>query len=68
MGTVSEIVLSVVTASAGVALAATALSKNSNTQGIITAGSQGYAGILQVALSPVTGNGGGGLSFSTNGY
>lgn len=56
-------IVSILTAVVSVALLATFLSKNSDTRGIITAGSQGFSQILGTALSPVTG---GGFGFSGN--
>lgn len=55
-------IVSILTAVVGVAFLATLVSKNSNTQGLITAGSSGFSQILGTALSPVTGGGGLGLS------
>lgn len=56
-------VVTILTAIVGVALIAVLVSKNANTTGVITAGSQGFAGALGAALAPVTG-GGGSFNFS----
>lgn len=58
-------VVSILTAVVGVAFLATIVSKNSNTAGVISAGSTGFSQILGTALSPVTGGGIGG-NFSNN--
>lgn len=58
-------IVTVVTAIIGVAILAVLVSRNSNTAGVIKAGSQGFSGMLGTALSPVTG----GTGFTmTNNY
>lgn len=59
-------IVSILTAVVGVAFLATLVSKNSNTAGVISAGSSGFSQILGTALSPVTGTSGGGLLGSIN--
>lgn len=48
-------IVSITTAIVGVAILSVLVSKNSNTEGIISASSTGYSNILSTALSPVTG-------------
>ncbi len=48
-------VLVVLTAIIGVAILAVIVSKNSNTTGVLSAGSQAFSGALGTALSPITG-------------
>ena len=60
-------VVTVLMAIVGVAIIAVLVSKNANTTGVITAGSQGFSGALGTALSPVTGSGGGFGSFTGGG-
>lgn len=60
-------VVTVLTAIIGVAIIATLVSKNANTAGVITAGSQGFSQALGTALSPVTGATSGVLGSFTGG-
>lgn len=56
-------IVTVVLAIVGVATLAVLVSKQANTSGVIQAGSQGLSGLINAAVSPVTGGGsGGGLS------
>lgn len=58
-------IVTVLTAIVGVAILAVLVSRNSNTAGVIKAGSGGFSSMLGTALSPVTG----GTGFSmTNNY
>lgn len=50
-------VVSIATAVVGVAIVATVVSKNANTAGVISASGTAFSGILNSALSPVTGGG-----------
>ncbi len=59
-------VITILVAIVGVAILSVIVSKNSNTAGVISAGSQAFSGALGTALSPVTGSGLG--SFSVPGY
>lgn len=64
-------VVSILTAIVGVAIIAVLVSKNANTAGVIRAGGDAFSQSLGVAVSPVTGQAGGGftlpsLNFSTN--
>lgn len=52
-------VVVIITAIIGVAILSVLVSRNSNTAGVLTAGSQAFSGALGTALSPVTGSGGG---------
>jgi uncharacterized membrane protein YbjE (DUF340 family) len=56
-------VVTVLTAIIGVAIIAVLVSKNANTSGVISAGSQGFSSALSTALSPVTGSSSSGLGF-----
>jgi hypothetical protein len=59
-------VVTVMTAIVGLAIIATLVSKNANTAGVITAGSNGFSSSLTAALAPVDGNSGfGGSNMST---
>jgi hypothetical protein len=49
-------VIVILTAIIGVAILSVIVSKQSNTTGVITAGSQAFSGALSTALSPVTGS------------
>jgi hypothetical protein len=49
----------------GVASLAVILSKNSNTQGVISTSGAAFSGSLATALSPVTGSGAGSQVFSS---
>lgn len=49
----------------GVAILSVLVSRNSNTSGVIQAGSSGFASILGAAEAPVTGSSGGMMSLST---
>lgn len=50
-------VVVIITAIIGVAILSVLVSRNSNTAGVLTAGSQAFSGALGTALSPVTGGG-----------
>ena len=61
-------VVTVALAITGVAILAVLVSKNSNTSGVLAAGSAAYSGALATALTPITGgsgtfNFGGGASY-----
>lgn len=48
-------VVVIITAIIGVAILSVLVSRNSNTAGVLAAGSQAFSGALGTALSPVTG-------------
>lgn len=50
-------VVVILTAIIGVAILSVLVSRNSNTAGVLAAGSQAFSGALGTALSPVTGAG-----------
>jgi len=50
-------VIVILTAIVGVAILSVILSRNSQTAGVIKAGSSGFSDILNTAMSPVTGSG-----------
>lgn len=58
MGSLSVVALAIV----GVASLAVLVSRNANTAGVITASGNAFTNALGVAISPVTGGGGGGIS------
>lgn len=51
----------------GVAILSVIVSKNSNTTGVIHAGSSGFASMLGAAEAPVTGGSSSGLNFNGGG-
>lgn len=55
-------IVTVVLAIVGVATLAVLVSKQAATSQVIQAGSQGLSGLINAAVSPVTGGSGGGLS------
>jgi hypothetical protein len=59
--------VTVIMAIVGVAIIAVLVSKNANTSGVLGAGASGLSTGLGTALSPITGGGSLGLSFSTAG-
>ena len=59
--------VTIVMAIIGVAIIAVLVSKNSQTSSVLGAGSQGFAGVLGTALSPVTGSGLGSINFTGGG-
>lgn len=65
MASLSDALISIVTASVSVAIVATLVSKNAQTPQVINAAASGYGNILGVALSPV--NGGYTPTFANNG-
>jgi hypothetical protein len=58
MGQVWGGVITVLMAIIGVAILAVIVSKNSNTTGVLSAGSSAFSGALGTALSPITGGSG----------
>lgn len=54
-------VVTILIAIIGIAALALIVSRQSNTTGVLTAGSQAFSGALATALSPVTGASSGGL-------
>ena len=60
-------VVVIVTAIIGVAILSVLVSKNSNTAGVLSAGSQAFSGALGTALSPVSGSGFSSLSMPNYG-
>lgn len=61
IGSLVTILLAII----GVAVIAVLVSKNANTAGVLTAGSQAFSGGLGTALGPVTGSG---LSLGLGGF
>lgn len=69
-----ESITTIATAIAGVAIVAVLVSKNANTAAVIQSGASGFSNALDVAVSPVTGQGtapnlaypGGGVFSSTS--
>lgn len=57
-------VIVILTAIIGVAILSVIVSKNSNTAGVLAAGSSAFSGALGTALSPINGSGLGGLTSS----
>jgi hypothetical protein len=55
-------IISVALAITGIAIIAVILSKNSNTQGVIGAATQGFAADIGAAVSPITGGSMGGFN------
>lgn len=64
MASLSDAVISVITAGVTIAVVATIVSKNAQTPQVLTAGGQAYSSIISAALAPVTGNN---FNFSGNG-
>ena len=60
MGDIGDKIGAVFVALLGVAILAIIVSQQANTSGVIQSISSGFAGILRVALSPVTGSSNGG--------
>lgn len=50
-------IVTIATAIVGIAILAVIVSKNSNTTGVISAATSGFAQDIQAAVSPVTGGG-----------
>ena len=62
-------VTTVLMAIVGVAIIAVLVSRNANTTGVLTAGSQAFSGALGTALTPITGGGGNGtFNFGGGGF
>lgn len=55
MNSLTEMLVTVFTLTAGVALAAVLVSRNSNTAGVAQSVFSGYSNALDTAISPVTG-------------
>jgi len=65
MDNITSGVVTIATAIVGVAILAVLVSKNANTAGVIKSASGGFAEALRAATGPVTGGGGGGLSWGS---
>jgi hypothetical protein len=66
MNSVSEQVVTVAVAIVGVATLAVLVSRNSNTAGVIQAAGSAFSNALSVAVSPITGGGGGAGNVASN--
>lgn len=56
MNSITEAIVTVLLMIGGIALAATLVSRNANTSGVLQAGFSGFSNALATAQSPVTGN------------
>lgn len=57
MDNITSSIVTILTAIIGVAILSVIVSKNSNTVGVLSAGSQAFSGVLSTAISPVTNSG-----------
>lgn len=65
MDNITSGIVTIATAIIGVAILAVLVSRNANTAGVIKAASGGFAQAITAATGPVTGGGGGGLSWGS---
>lgn len=64
MNTITESVVTILTAIVGVAILAVIVSRNSNTSGVLSAAGGAFSNVLGTAVSPITGGNSFGGGFS----